>query len=682
MKLARNSLAYMSALAAALCAPAYARVKITGITPSVNPPQVLGTPVTWTVTATDSNPGPLTFQFNVAVPLQALALASDFNVGTLASGAWTSQPFPWIATGVEGTYQIQVVIKDFTSGETVNKTIMFQVTPLATGSTPVVTATANPLVALFSAPSCAAGSAMRVSFQEASGANPATVTHYQACHPPGTMNFEIAGMYPKAAYNMFSQTDTGGAITNGPTVSFTTGALPKDITFPKFTVNTPATSQTDTAQPVILQNLLQFGSIPIYPAVATDLAGNIIWYYNPEQSIFLTRPLLDGTMLTYQGGTSWNPLTTSLQLFRQIDLAGNIIKETNIGVLSQQLLAMGAADAQMCNNVPAPIVVGDACLGAFHHDAIQTLPDGQTAVLADIEKVQPAGTQGNTTGLPVDIIGDIVIVLDKNWQVVWYFDTFEHDTGCPTGGGQCQLDINRPPTLGETCQSSTLGCPPLFLLGTGIAPLAFDWLHMNAIYYWPKDGSTTEDDLVLSMRNQDWVIKVDYNKGTGTGDIIWRMGACGDYTFNNIENNDWPWFSHQHEFGIENLGAGPATVFDNGNTRYSPPGQSTSCIQGLGSGDSRGMALTIDEPTLTVTPVLSADMGGQSFGDGSAQLLSNGNYFYLLSDTFLPGTVTFVSYNIEFYPTGVQSATQVLNILAPQNYRAWRMSSLYDPPVT
>jgi len=672
MKPARKNLAYLSTVAAALCAPAYATVTITAITPSVNSPQVLGAPVTWTVSAADSNPGPLTFQFNVATPKEALALASDFNVGTLASGTWTSQPFPWIATRIEGTYQIQVVIKDFTSGETASQTVNFSKTPLAIGRTPVVTKTTNPLIALFSAPSCAAGSAMRVSFQESSGAHRATVTHYQVCHPPGTMNFEIAGMYPKTTYNMFSQTDTAGANTNGPTVIFTTGALPTDITFPPFTVMVPATSQTDTAQPIIMQNLLQFEAVPIYPAVATDLSANIIWYYNPAQSIFLTRPLLDGTLLTFQDGPSWNPLTTTLQLFRQIDLAGNIIKETNIGVLSHQLLAMGATDAQMCNTVPqAPAPVGTACMGAFHHDAIQTLPDGQTALLADIEKLFPAGTQGNTSGLPVDIIGDIIIVLDRNWQVVWYFDTFEHDSGAP------QLDINRAAVLGETCMSFTLGCPPLFLLGTGIAPLANDWLHGNDLYYWPIDK-----DIIFSSRNQDWIMKVDYNNGTGTGDILWRMGPCGDFTFNNIEDNSWPWFSHQHDFGIESLGAGAATVFDNGNTRYSQPGHSTGCIQGLGSGDSRGMALTIDEPTLTVTPVLSADMGGQSFGDGSAQLLSNGNYFYLLADTFLPGTISFVSYNIELFPTGVQSAAQVLNILAPQNYRAWRMPNLYNPPLT
>jgi len=77
-----------------------------------------------------------------------------------------------------------------------------------------------------------------------------------------------------------------------------------------------------------------------------------------------------------------------------------------------------------------PPKVGSACLSNFTHDAIQTLPNGYTAVLADIEKIFPAGTQGDTSGLPVDVIGVMIIVLDNNWQAVWYWDCFD-----PAHGG-------------------------------------------------------------------------------------------------------------------------------------------------------------------------------------------------------------------------------------------------------
>ena len=655
-----------------LCIPAFAAVQITALTPSLKSPQLLGTPVTWTVTATDSNPGPLTFQFNVAIPAQSFSMVKDFNVGTSASGVWTSQPFVWAPTGVEGVYKIEVVIKDFQSGETTSKTALFQVTPLAVGATPVVTATGNPLVALFSAPSCASGSSMAVRFQPVTKSGPAFTTFFSKCHPPATMNFEIAGLYPGTVYQMVAETETGGKTTPGTPVTFKTGPLPGNITFPTFTVDVPAGAQTDTAEPVILQNLLEFGAT-VYPVVATDLSGSIIWYYNPGQSIFLTRPLQNGTMLTMQAGPSWDPALTQLQLLDQIDFAGNIVKETNIGALSQQLVAMGATDAALCNTIASPAPVGAACIDAFHHDAIQSLPNGQTAVLVAIEKIFAAGTQGDKTGLPVDIVGDMIVVLDANWQVAWYFDTFQHDQGVP------QLDIKRPAVLGETCTAGVSeDCPTLSLLTAGISPRAKDWLHANALYYWPPD-----EDILFSSRNQDWVMKVDYHNGAGTGNILWRMGPCGDFTFNNIGNDPWPWFSHQHEPGIENSGAGPLTVFDNGNTRYSKPNASTGCTPGVGSGNSRGMALTVDESSMQVTPVLSVDLGVQSLGDGSAQLLSNGNYSFLASFVYLRSARNYVSYPVEILPTaGTLTGTQVLNLEAPLCYRIWRMPSMYAPPLT
>ena len=102
---------------AGLCIPACATVQIVSLTPSPQSPQLLGTPITWTAIATDSNAGPLAFQFNLAPPRGNYGLAKDFNVGTQSAGTYTSQPFVWVPTRVEGGYQIQVVVKDFTSGK-------------------------------------------------------------------------------------------------------------------------------------------------------------------------------------------------------------------------------------------------------------------------------------------------------------------------------------------------------------------------------------------------------------------------------------------------------------------------------------------------------------------------------------------------------------------------------------
>jgi hypothetical protein len=94
------------------------------------------------------------------------------------------------------------------------------------------------------------------------------------------------------------------------------------------------------------------------------------------------------------------------------------------------------------------------------------------------------------------------------------------------------------------------------------------------------------------------------------------------------------------------------------------------------------MALTVDEKGLQVTPILSVDLGVYAQALGSAQLLSDGNYFFLAADVlFAPTTV--VSDSIEILPTaGTDTGTQVLSLRSTQSYRAWRMPSLYAPPTT
>ena len=197
----------------------------------------------------------------------------------------------------------------------------------------------------------------------------------------------------------------------------------------------------------------------------------------------------------------------------------------------------------------------------------------------------------------------------------------------------------RPAVLGETCAQAQPGCIYLFLAGTpGVATLANDWIHQNSLYYDAANG-----DVIVSSRHQDWIYQVDYNNGTGTGNILWLMGLDGAFTFNNINNDPYPWFSHQHDPGFDNTSTGELTVFDDGNTRVAPP------PIGLGSGNSRGMSLTVDETNMTVTPLLSQDLGVYSFALGSAHALGNGNYF------FQPGTVAASassSFAMELFPTG------------------------------
>jgi arylsulfate sulfotransferase len=651
----------------ALLQPLRATVTIQSITPSLPSPQPLGTPINWMVVATDSNSGPLTFQFNSSLGSGPVILIKDFNVGVPSSGVWTAQPFSWATIQSEGAYRLIVVVKDFKSGESATESVEYTFTSLVSGGSSVVNPTANPLVAVYSAPACPAGSTMRVTFQRAgSGATP-YLTDWKNCNSETSMNFYIAGMYPKTTYKMNYQLATGSTVSPGPTaLSFTTGALP-NVKFPAFTVPMPPGPGTDTAQLIDLHALVSFTNNQSI-SVATDLSGRILWYYQfPFQTGIntLTRPLSNESILSIQSGQAWQAVSPSQQLIRRIDLAGNIVQETNTGIIQNQLVKMGFTDAGPCTAISSPPPLGAACLGGFHHEA-QLMPNGDYVIFADIEKIFPPGTQGDSSGLPVDIMGDIYIVLSSNFQVQWAWEAFQH------AGGGTQLNINRPAVLGETCPM--LGCPPIFLLGSGIAPKAHDWMHSNSAYYWPNNN-----DLVISIRDQDWVIKIDYRNGTGTGAVLWRMGPLdGDFVFNNINNDSWPWFSNQHDFGIENGGAGPATVFDNGNTRVSAAPLGLGCTPGTTGCNSRGMALTIDESNMTVTPVMSQDLGVYAGALGSAQLLSNGDYF------FQPGQVDEVNgFGLEYIPIP-QSVNGTLtdSLEGPSSYRSFRQADLYHPPTT
>jgi hypothetical protein len=623
----------------------------------------MGTIVTWNATATDTNAGLVTFQYSVAFQTGTYGIAQDFYPGTLASGVWTAPSYSWATIGHEGNYHIQITAKNFTTGETAVESASFGLKALSNGKNFVVTSTANPLVAIASGPGCPTGRFFQVTILKVGGKT-TSKTNEIACSPSHTSNVYAAGMLPSTSYTINYQVITGTTVTPGTTpVTFTTGPLPTGTTFPTFTVITPAGSQIDTADQTVLHGFLAFGASTQFLPVATDRSGNVLWYYSsfdPAHSALLTRPLTGGDMLTIQTGNAWNPnILSGGQFMRKIDLAGNIIQETNIGVLQQELLAKGATDFGPCGAVPIPAPVGAACMGTTHHDVIQ-LPNGGYAMLVDIEKIFAPGTQGNTTGLNVDIIGDGIVVLNSNLQVVWYFDTFQHDSGAP------QLDITRPAVLGETCAQGQGGCPTLYLAGTsGVTPLANDWLHSNCLYYDAADGN-----IIFSSRHQDWVMKVDYSNGTGNGNILWRLGNEGDFTFNNVYNDPWPWFSHQHDVAYENTTTGLMDMYDNGNTRVSPP------PLGLGSGNSRGYAITVDETAKTVTPVLSQDLGYYGFALGSAQLLSNGNYF------FQPGVVApnSDSYSLELFPTTTPDATIIYDLQAPTSYRSWEMPNLYTPP--
>lgn len=321
-----------------------------------------------------------------------------------------------------------------------------------------------------------------------------------------------------------------------------------------------------------------------------DVTGEPVWYM-PAGGL-LTRPTGDG----------WAVLRdTAPGSVDIVDFTGQSIRRTTPAALNLQLEELGVH----------PITT-------VHHE-IRPLPGGLYAVLTMIEK-EVIDQQGPG---PVLIIGDGVLVLDEEMRVIWAWDAFDH------------MDASRAALLGDTWPGASGDLLP-------------DWLHSNSIDYDPKDGN-----LILSVRHQDWVVKIAYEDGDGDGHVVWRLGNEGDFTI--VADDPQPWFSYQHDANI--LEDGRLAIYDNGNVRTD---------QGA-SGNSRGQVFILDEISMIALLDVNIDMGVYSGFLGSAGLTADGSFHFNNGGQALHDTV---AANGFLHSTFQTTSGPV--------YRSFRMSDPFD----
>jgi hypothetical protein len=573
------------------------------LTPSELAPQLVGEPITWTATVADAAPG-LVYQFSVGSPGGPFRVVRDFSL---------DDSFTW-APMREGTYRIQVTVKDgFDAADADHAVVTDRVESRVTDDEPVVSPTANPLVALYSVPPGPEGT-VRVEFAVAGGNPSWQGTNDLPSLPGRSTNFLVAGMLPNTTYEMRDEFSDG---TTSAPLLYTTGSLPSNLSFPAFTVQQPPGPGSDLDQGLIFHQLASSPTNVPNP-LATDTQGRVVWYYDVSQSglthTYPGQDLVPGGTVLLLGVDRHAASPGTLDDLREIDLAGNIVRETNIDAVNAQLIARGLH----------PVF-------SFTHD-VQRLPSGQTAVIGSTERTI------DVNGVPTEYVGMTIIVLDKNFQVSWTWDAFDH------------LDVNRGPVLGEVLHA---GGPDQVAASTPVLP-AVDWLHINAVSWSPGDGN-----LIVSVRHQDWVLKIDYENGAGDGHVIWRLGQGGDFTVNSTDPN--PWFSHQHDAHL--IDATTLILFDNGNTRRA----------GDPTAHNRGQVWKLDESTMTATLVVNVDLGNYSPMFGAAQRLSNGDY------SFTSGAQgkapNLFGQTIEVRPDG--STAYVLQLNNPE-YRSFRIQTLYE----
>jgi hypothetical protein len=305
------------------------------------------------------------------------------------------------------------------------------------------------------------------------------------------------------------------------------------------------------------------------------------------------------------------------QIFRYVDLAGTTVWETNAARINEQLTALGHQP-----------------MTSFHHDA-KLLPNGNVLVLAANERIL-RDVQGDGD---VAVIGDMILELNEDLEIQWVWDAFDH------------MDVTRKAVLDEKCTPGAGGCPVFRL-----APVANDWLHGNSISVAP-DGN-----ILYSARHMDWIVKIHYAGGLGTGEVIWRLGKDGDFEL--VSDDPEPWFSHQHDAKIVTTGeSNHLLLFDNGNTRRAV----NSSVR------SRGQLWAVHEPTRTARLILNADLLEYALAVGSADRLENGNYHFGIGWS---SAQPIRSQSLEFDSSG-RLVTQVE--MRTQVYRSVRVRDLYTP---
>jgi arylsulfate sulfotransferase len=590
------------------------------LAPSVDSPQFLGASINWTATVHSPFLGhKYDYQFAITFNNQ-YQIVRDFN---------DPNSFTWVPYNVEGTYRVSVTVRDITQQPYVTyppRSVDYVILPWVTvpgGS--AVHATSHPLVALFSGPPCQSGHTLLVRFQ-AVNSNMSSTTNSVPCSQ-NSANFYIAGMYPSTQYLMHWEEYGPDLINSGADLSFTTGPLPADFPKPDITINVPPTEH-DYEYPVVFWEFFAIGGPNSYWPTATDLMGNVLWYL--PGSNFVTRIESGGNLFTFPDD----------ETFREYDQAGNVVLETNWNIMNEQLVKKGYPT-----------------INDFNIHETRRLPNGDIAILGSLDVVSTE-YQGGTKQNPVDIIGEMILILDHNMQLVWAWNPFEHD------------NLAREATLHETCTHGQGGCPkfnPDFAI-------ANDWIHANSIQY------TDDGNLLLSERHQDYVLKVNYQNGQGDGTVIWRMGPYGDFTLLNPPNNTcgdpnvFPWFTHQHDAAFQNyaiktqIGVKVFTVFDDGNLRNSQCG---------GNQNSRGILMLVNENAKTVSLVTEADLGAYSSALGSADFLpsSSGGLFSSYGNGFINFQAP-IAQSTEVDLTG-KIVYQAQG--ASGSYRTYRMQNLYTP---
>jgi len=428
----------------------------------------------------------------------------------------------------------------------------------------------------------------------------------------GPVNILVAGMRASSTYHMRAVVDLPGGAQFQDEDHTFQTQAPPSNLIPQITV-TPTSGATPSSGVEMLGLDVLNPPDTKLEAVVTDLSGNLIWYYEfPEEWTTGAFPF-----------PMRKPLPNGDILINVTPGTGGTggpgdLREIDLAGNTIRDMSTAELNTRLAN-------AGSSLqVRAISHD-ILPLPNGHIILIVNY----PRNYKGTT------ISDDALVDLDQNWNPVWTWDTFDH------------LDINRRPE----------GWP--------------DWTHANAVLYSPDDGN-----LILSLRHQNWIIKIDYEDGKGSGDILWRLGYQGDFTLQG-GTSPQDWFFAQHAPKIispNSSGIFTMGVFDNGNWRREDAAGDKCGTTGQPACHSRVPIFQIDEATKTAKIIWVDNLPVYSVFGGYVQQLLNGDIeFDICADTLNPSSALLMEVTQEPTPQTVWQ----LDVAGQDAYRAFRIPSLY-----
>jgi arylsulfate sulfotransferase len=476
-----------------------------------------------------------------------------------------------------------------------------------------------------------------------SGSSPATAVNSTA--NPLVAQYTILSSHPgSSAWVEFGPDTNYGRQTSVITANFAAqplnvlvaGMLPQTTYHMRAHVDWGSESWIDTDQ-TFTTGAIPSTTVPPQLSVASPGTGNGLTSFSPAPGVELLSLATAANPNTpqavasdLQGNVIWYcPLSpqpikllpnghfivVTVQSLLEIDLACNTIRSVSLAQVNQSLQNQGLS-FNLVN---------------FSHD-ILVLPNGHWITIIQISQDfdDLPGYPGTTS-----VLGDLLVDIDPNGNVVWNWSAFNY------------LDVNR----------HLQGLP--------------DWTHSNALVYTP------DNNLLLSMRNQSWILKIEYLSGQGTGAILWTLGNGGD--FDILGGDPSQWFYGQHNPNIVNTNGSQTTltIFDDGNLRMYSDGDACGSTSSSPACYTRATMFQLDESS-TMATVLWQDLPGfYTYWGGSIDVLSNNDIEFCASDPFNATS----SVILEVTQNGTPQTVWQMTIGGANAYRGIRIPSLY-PGVT